>query len=254
MHFDVLAKLMRFKLLMRRLTVSAPRMAVRSALPWPFRWAVLALVAGFCAAISLWAFELGKDIAGVDHGSKAQLLQLQQENEALKAHIGTLTAERDRAQSVANTADTVLTTAKVASDKLMETTRQLTLENQRLKDDLGFFEKLIPAVGGSTGSLAIRGLQAERLDSGDLKWQVLVIQGVKNPVEIEGRLELIFSGTVNGKPWTGSPAGGALGVKFKQYGRVEGVYSPPEQTLVKSVTVKVLDGQTVRAQQTIPIL
>lgn len=228
-------------------------MAVRSALPWPFRWAVLALVAGFCAAISLWAFELGKEIAGVDRGSKAQMQQLQLENSTLKAQIEALTADRDQAQSVANTADTVLTTAKVTSDKLTETTRQLMLENQRLKDDLGFFEKLIPAVGTNAGALAIRGLQAERLPSGDVKWQVLVIQGVKNPVEFEGRLELVFSGQANGKPWTGSPVGGALSVKIKQYGRVEGVFSPPAQTLVKSATVKVLDGQAVRALQTIQI-
>ena len=60
---------MRFRLLRRRLTISAPRMAVRSALPWPFRWALLALVFGFCAAISLWAFEFGKVIADIDGGT-----------------------------------------------------------------------------------------------------------------------------------------------------------------------------------------
>jgi len=244
---------MRLKLLMRRLTVSAPRMAVRSALPWPFRWAVLALVAGFCAAIGLWAFELGKEIAGVDQNSKVQLQQLQQENETLKARLETLTAERDQAQSVANTADTVLTTAKVTSDKLTESSRQLAQENQRLKDDLAFFEKLIPSVASNPGALAIRALQAERLSSGEIKWQVLVIQGVKNPVEFEGRLELVFSGLTNGKPWSGSPAGSPMSVKIKQYGRVDGVYRPPEQTVVKSVTVKALDGQAVRAQQTIQI-
>ena len=70
---------MRFRLLRRRLTISAPRMAVRSALPWPFRWAVLAIVLGFCAAISLWAFEFGKDIAGLEKGSKDELLQLRGE-------------------------------------------------------------------------------------------------------------------------------------------------------------------------------
>ena len=35
---------MRFKLLRRRLTISAPRMAVRSAMPWPLRWAGVAIV------------------------------------------------------------------------------------------------------------------------------------------------------------------------------------------------------------------
>src|SRR5205085_2997140 len=60
---------MRFKLLRRRLTISAPRMKVRSAMPWPVQWAAAAVVLGFCGAISLWAFEKGKALAGVDHGS-----------------------------------------------------------------------------------------------------------------------------------------------------------------------------------------
>ena len=70
---------MRFRLLRRRLTISAPHMSVRSALPWPFRWAVVAIVLGFCAAIGLWAFEFGKDIAGLEKGSKAELLRLRAE-------------------------------------------------------------------------------------------------------------------------------------------------------------------------------
>jgi hypothetical protein len=67
---------MRWKLLRRRLSVSAPRMIVRSHLPWPLRWAVVALVFGFSAALALWAFEFGKDIAGLDRGSKEELAQL----------------------------------------------------------------------------------------------------------------------------------------------------------------------------------
>jgi len=47
---------MRWKLWRRRLSVSAPRMIVRSHLPWPLRWAVAAVVLGFSAAIALWAF------------------------------------------------------------------------------------------------------------------------------------------------------------------------------------------------------
>ena len=67
---------MRWKLWRRRLSVSAPRMIVRSHLPWPLRWAVAAVVLGFSAAIALWAFEFGKDIAGLDRDAKAQVAQL----------------------------------------------------------------------------------------------------------------------------------------------------------------------------------
>ena len=67
---------MRWKLLRRRLSVSAPRMIVRSHLPWPLRWAVAAVVLGFSAAIALWAFEFGKNIAGLDRHSVDELQAL----------------------------------------------------------------------------------------------------------------------------------------------------------------------------------
>ena len=86
---------MRFKLLRRRLTISAPRVAVRSALPWPFRWVLIAIVLGFSAAIALWAFEIGKGLAGVDSGAKEELVQL-------KGELQLLRDERNRAQSIAS--------------------------------------------------------------------------------------------------------------------------------------------------------
>ena len=242
---------MRLRLLMRRLTVSAPRMAVRSALPWPFRWAMLALVAGFCGAIALWAFEFGKDIAGLDMDLKAQLQQARQANEVLHAQINTLTGERDKAQTVANTADTLLTAGKVAQEKLTELSRQLEGENQRLRNDLGFFEQLIPSSG--TAGLSIRGLQAEMQKSGELKWQVLVIQAAKNPVDFKGQLELTFTGLESGKPWSSVLPSGKQNILVKQYGRLEGFYAVPAHVLVKEVTAKVLEGQTVRATQVLKL-
>ena len=52
--------------------------------------------------------------------------------------------------------------------------RQLEADNRTLREDLGFFEKLIPAA--KTDGLAIRALQAEVLGGMQLRWQVLVIQ------------------------------------------------------------------------------
>ncbi len=244
---------MRLRLLMRRLTVSAPRMAVRSALPWPFRWAMLAIVAGFCAAIGLWAFEFGKNIAGLDSGTQEQLQQARTENAALRIQLEGVNAERNKAQSVANTVDTLLTTEKVAQEKLLDMNKQLAAENQRIKDELGFFEQLIPATGANAGQVAIRGLQVELLKSGELKWQVLVVQASKNPVEFDGQLEVSFSGVDNGKPWTGRDRNGTQAFKVKQYGRVEGLYQPPAQVVVKGITVRVLEGKTVRATQSAKI-
>ena len=242
---------MRFKLLRRRLTISAPRMAVRSALPWPFRWAMLAIVLGFCAAIALWAFEFGKDIAGLEQYSKDDFLALRNELSALKTELVRVKDERDKAQAIANTSETSLTTERVAQQRLLAQNKQLDAENRSLRDDLGFFEKLIPATG--VEGIAIRGLQAEIVNGHQVKWQVLVIQPQKNAVEFNGRLELSFTGMQAGKPWTGALPEGAQPLRLKQYGRLEGVMEIPPQTVLKSVSAKVMDGANTKATQSIKL-
>jgi hypothetical protein len=103
---------MRFRLLRRRLTISAPRMAVRSALPWPFRWLVMAIVLGFSAAVALWAFEFGKSIAGLDSTSKEELVHL-------RAEMAKLREERDQGPvGNANTSGSLLTAESATQEKL----------------------------------------------------------------------------------------------------------------------------------------
>ncbi|MEJ6021785.1 DUF6776 family protein [Ramlibacter sp. PS4R-6] len=233
---------MRFKLLRRRLTISAPRMAVRSALPWPLRWAVAAIMLGFCAAIALWAFEFGKSIAGLDSGAKEELLRLRADAEKLRF-------ERDKAQSVVNTSASLLTAEKAAQDRLAATIKTLEAENRQLRDDLGFFEKLLPASGSE--AVAIRGLQAEVLAGTQLRWQVLLIQPVKNAAEFRGKLEVKLAGTLGGKPWMMDVPVGDL--RFRQYRRVEGMVDLPQQAVVKNVSAKVVEGAVTRAVQSIPL-
>ena len=120
-------------------------MAVRSAMPWPLRWAVAAIMLGFCGAIALWAFEFGRDIAGLEEGGQAQIQQLRAQIVALKVEMDTAREQRDQAQSIANTAGTLVAAEKASSEQVNSQVKQLEAENRRLRDDLGFFEKLIPA-------------------------------------------------------------------------------------------------------------
>lgn len=242
---------MRFRLLRRRLTISAPRMAVRSALPWPFRWVVAALVLGFCGAIALWAFEFGKDIAGIDDGRIQDLINLQEDVVSLRQQLDGMKEERDQALSMANTSTTLMTAEKAAQERLSTLNKKLEAENRTLRDDLGFFEKLIPTVG--TEALAIRGLQAEVQNGRQVKWQVLVIQPLKNAPEFTGRLELSFSGLQGGKPWVSTLPEGPQPIKLRQYARAEGVFELPPQTTLKGVSVKVMEGAVTKAVQSIKL-
>ena len=238
---------MRFRLLRRRLTISAPRMAVRSALPWPFRWVLLALVFGFCAAIGMWAFEFGREIAGLEKGHSEELIKTRAKVVSLQADLDAAIEQRNEAQSIANTAGVLVATEKATTGLMAAQVKLLEADNQRLRDDLGCFEKLIPVA--ATDGLAIRGLQAELKDAGKIRWQVLVIQSRKNAPEFSGRIEITVNGTLNGKAWTGNLPHAGVQIKMAQYGRFEGEFDVPNQVSVKGLTARVMEGAVVKATQ-----
>lgn len=233
---------LKIRLFHRRLTVSSPRMAIRSSLAWPLRWVLGALMLGFCGALALWAFETGKAWAGLDRKAVEDL-------KGLRREVVLLRDEREKAQSIANTADTLLTAERSAQQKLLDQVRQLEVENRSLRDDLGFFEKLLPA--GVNDVASIRGLKAEVLSDSQLRWQALVIQPAKAPRDFDGTLELSVSGLSAGKEWTATLPAGPQALQFRQYRRVEGLLTLPPQTVVKSVTAKVMEGKVLRAVQTL---
>jgi hypothetical protein len=235
---------MRWKLLRRRLSVSAPRMIVRSHLPWPLRWAVAAVVLGFCGAIALWAFEFGKDIAGLDREAEAELV-------TLRAEVARLRAEHERATAVANSAESLLRAERATQERLAQTVRELEEHKRTLEADLGFYERLLPAGGAG---LAVRGLQAEPRGPGKLRLRMLLTQGGGAKGEFVGRYEVTLSGSHGGKPWSRTQPGDPRELRLRQVLRVEGLLDHPADAVVKGVQVRVLDEKgAVRATQSVSL-
>jgi hypothetical protein len=233
---------MRWKLLRRRLSVSAPRMIVRSHLPWPLRWAALAVMFGFSAALALWAFEFGKEIAGLDRDAKEELAKVRSE-------LTQLRTQHQAAQQVANTADSLLKTERAAQERLAQQVRQLESDKQALQADLGFFQRLLPS--GEEG-LQLRGLQAEAVSPGQLRWQMVIVHNGKAQAEFKGRYELLLAGQLQGKPWTLPMPGGPQALQMRQVTRVEGVVEHPPEAVIKTVQVRVMDTHGVtKATQTV---
>lgn len=233
---------MRFRLLRRRLTLTAPRVTVRSALPWPLRWLGAAVVLGLCAAVALWAFEFGKSIAGLDSGAREELGQL-------RVEVARLREENLQQKLMISAAESLRTAERAAMDRLTEQLRQLESNNRSLRDDLGFFERLLPTTKAGK-ALSIRGLHAEMLgDGAQLRWQVLAIQPMRNAPEFKGRLELLLAGSLDGEPWTSPSPAVDQPVQFQQYRRMQGVINLPARAVVKTVTARLLEGSSVRAVQ-----
>jgi hypothetical protein len=224
----------RWKLLRRRLSISAPRMIVSSRLPWPLRWAALALMFGFSAAIALWAFEFGREIAGLDRAEKEEL-------QRVRAELALLRQEYESARSVANTADSLVKAERTAQEKLAQQLRQAEAEKQALQADLGFFERLLPAADDA--GLQLRGLQVETPEPGQLRYHLLLMQSARGAPEFKGSAELVVQGQLDGKPMSLQLPLGAVAVK--QYARLEGHVEVPARAVIKTVQARVLDAKGV---------
>ena len=225
---------MRWKQLRRRFSVSAPRVQVRSHLPWPVRWLLVALMLGLSGALAMWAFEFGREIAGFDKGAKQEMAKLREEVERLRS-------ERTRFESVANSAESLIKTEKTAQEQLAVQVKSLEAQNLALLRDLGFFERLLPS--GGSKQVSVRGLVAEPAAPGQYSYQLLLLlPGLRNR-EFKGSYEVSVSGTLAGKPWTYTvPHQPSQQLSFKQYQRVEGLVTYPQAAVVKQLQVKVLDA------------
>jgi hypothetical protein len=86
---------MKWKLFRRKMGVSAPRVTVRTQLPFALRAVIFFVIAAIAAAAGVAIYEYGKMFAGPGR------LELLVDKEALQSQVRELKAERDKFQAVA---------------------------------------------------------------------------------------------------------------------------------------------------------
>lgn len=107
------------------------------------------LVIGLGGTAALWIYDKGRGLTGAYADDARE--QLGQYKEQLESVI----TERDRFSSMANAAESQLNIEKSAQKQLVVQVKTLEAENTRLKEDLAFFESLLPNATGPQG-IAIR--------------------------------------------------------------------------------------------------
>ncbi|WP_395822784.1 DUF6776 family protein [Collimonas sp.] len=242
---------MKYKLRVRRMSISAPKMTVKSHLPWPLKAAFLTLVLGFGGALAMVIYDLGRDFTGHKPAlSKQKLAELNDK-------ISALTLERDPFSTTVNAAESQLNIEKATQEQLSQQIRMLEAENAKLKEDLAFFEGLLPNATGNQG-ITIQRLTAELLTPTQLRYRMLIMQGGKGSGDFVGEVQVMVTVTVGGKnviltfPAVGAKAGdrAAYRLDFKYYQWVEAILPLPEGAVVKAIQAKVLEKGQTRAQQT----
>ena len=239
-------KSLRRKRWRQRWSVAAPRMTIRNHLPWPLRAVFIAIVVGLGGAIAMWAYDAGRDFSrfgGAAISTDAATLQEQ---------MLQLEKERDSYRATVDAAESRLNMEKAMRVQLAEQVRTLTAENSKLKEDLVFFDSLLPTASGTAG-VEISRMQVSMVDAMHARYRVLLIQGGRNVREFNGNYQLVMRFVQNDKDamitFPKPESAGAYRLSFKHYQRVEGVLDVPPGAIVKSVQIKVLERGAVRAQR-----
>jgi hypothetical protein len=240
---------MKWKLWLRQLSVSAPRVAVRTQLPWALRLALLA-GAGFAAAAGLYAvYEVARQtVVPGGNDRSAEIAQLQ-------AQLTKVTAERERSAAQAVQADNQLNVERATREQFGLQLKALEEDNGRLKADLAFFESLLPAPAAARG-VVIRSFKLQPdADDGSLRYRLLVQQS-RPERDFAGDVTLAINLVKDGRalvmklPDAALPAAGPPRLAFRHYQRVEGSFPLPPGAVVRSVQVTISAGGEQRVQQT----
>jgi outer membrane murein-binding lipoprotein Lpp len=242
---------MKWKLLRRRMTVSAPRVTIRSQLPWPVRvlFAFVLLVAAAAAGVAI--YEYGKEFAGPGRR------ELSAEIDRLNSQLRELKAERDRLAAVATAYEAQMKVERSAQEQLAAQVAQLETEANRLREDLDFFESLLPAGTGSKG-VVIRSFRMQPDgEPNRMRYRLLVQQSGKPQRDFVGSVQMQVNFVQNGRNFTllvpdpsVPEAARALDLVFRHYQRVEGTLTLPAGAVARSVLVRILAGGETQTQQT----
>lgn len=243
---------MKWKLFRRQLTVSSPKMAVRPQMSGALRAVISFLMLAAAAAAGVAIYEYGRHFAGPDRR------ELAAELERTQSQVRELTAERERLAAVATSNENLVKIERAAQEQLLARTAALESENARLKEDLAFFESLLPA-SNVQGGVAIRSfrLQPEPVPN-QYRFRLLVQQTGKPERDFVGSVQLQVNFSQGGRNWTltlpppdqnASDPASRLELSFRHYQRVEGPLTLPEGAAARSAVVRIIAGGKVVSQQ-----
>ncbi len=242
---------MRLKLWMRNMSVSAPRVTVRSTLPWPMRAALGFVAAALAMVAGVALYEYGRDFAGPDRRD------LVAHNEQLAEQLRQTAAERDRSTALANSYEGELKVGRAAQEQLVQQVRALEEETTRLKEDLAFYDSLLPA-GKSDKGIVIRSFRLQPDDEAQrMRFRLLIQQSGKADRDFVGSVQMEVRFVQNGGNFLyelpeadATPERSkAFELSFRHYQRLEGAFTLPAGAVAHSVLVRVLASGETRAQQ-----
>lgn len=240
--------------LRRRFGISAPKLAVRTHWSWKVKGAIAGVAALVLVGLFYGGFDAGRIFAGFNVG------KVEETQKRLEAEVRALRTENEQMKRENIELTNAAQMAVGAKDVLSKQIVTLQTENTQLKEETAFFEKLLGSATAGKNGLTVQRLQAERETADTYRFRALVVQGSAES-QFKGRLSLTATLVNDNKrivinlPEEQPDLLPSLGLDFKTYQRVEGLFKVPANAQLKTLLVRVVPtgSATPRAQQSLQL-
>ncbi|OGA34980.1 MAG: hypothetical protein A3G80_10795 [Betaproteobacteria bacterium RIFCSPLOWO2_12_FULL_62_13b] len=223
-------------------------MTVTTHVAWYWRMLGLVAVLSCSLALAAWMYDAGRRFAGFDRS------EAEQELSQLRENVGKLMQETASLRANVNASESKLQIERAAQTQLGRQVKALEDENARLKEDLAFFENLIPGEHRDNTLLINRFRVDPGALPGEFRYRLLLLQGGRRDKPFQGNLQLLVTLQQDGKgaiitlPEEG--AAPAYKISFKYFQRVEGTFRVAPGARVKMVQVRIFESGFAEARAT----
>lgn len=224
----------------RSFSITAPRMKVRPHHPWYLRWGLV--LPFLLAAISLawWAYDSGLELAGF-HRSRAE-----QELSKLHDQVAKLSQKNEELIDQLAQYERQIQIEKASNQEAINQLKNLADENDRLQEDLVFFQDITTAASNKE-ELGVHRLRLERdTMPGEYNLRMLLVRGGQRAKQFVGNYQLVATIVENGQSTTRIYTHDASGVtpfqlNFRYYQRIEQRIQLPPGAQLEHVQVRIFE-------------
>jgi hypothetical protein len=166
--------------------LGSSRVAIRPQLAWYWRWLINLFVLALVAGVVWWLVQNSYRITGFNaEEARQRLAVLDEENLRLKKEL-------EAARSTVVERGRQLQIEQASQTELARSVAQLQEDNARLKEDLGFLQRLMSS-GATPEGIGISDLKVERegASSSEYRYRMLLTQGGQRKQDFRGRVQVV---------------------------------------------------------------
>jgi multidrug efflux pump subunit AcrA (membrane-fusion protein) len=227
---------------------------VRTHVPWYWRALVIVGIVMLSVALSGWAFDAGRRIAGFDRSETEQAIsELRTTNTALDEEVARLRAQLTASESS-------LKIEQASQQILADKNNELSAENARLKEELAVFERVAKLDKKTESGVAVERLKIEHDSAGHYRFGFLIsLQGARRGKEAKLSLQIVATSkedSQNAKivlPTNDDPNLAQYEIELKNFRRIEGRFDLPGGVKWSLFDFRILEDGVLRASQSISI-